>query len=89
VKADKFPPAIAATLSAGQFDGVLHFSRRSAQAYVDCARAGGMLAEALAPFHFCLSAQIAEPVAAAGAQRIRIAPRPEEAALIELVEVTA
>jgi uroporphyrinogen-III synthase len=89
VRADKFPPAVTAALSVGQFDGVLHFSRRSAQAYIDCARAGGMLAEALAPAHFCLSAQIAEPLAAVGAKRIRIAPRPEEAALIELVEVTA
>ena len=32
VKADKFPPAIVASLSAGQIEGVLHFSRRSAEA---------------------------------------------------------
>ena len=42
VKADKFPPAIAAALAAGQIEGVLHFSRRSAEAYIDCARAGGI-----------------------------------------------
>ena len=86
VKADKFPAAAAAALAAGRIEGVLHFSRRSAEAYMDCARAGGMLAQALAVTHFCLSAPIAEPLVAAGAKRIRIATRPEEAALLELVE---
>jgi uroporphyrinogen-III synthase len=89
VKADKFPPAIAAALAAGQIEGVLHFSRRSAEAYIDCARVDGMLAQALAVTHFCLSAPIAEPLLAAGAKRTRIAARPEEGALIELVEAGA
>jgi uroporphyrinogen-III synthase len=86
VKADKFPAAIAEALSAGQIEGVLHFSRRSAEAYIDCARAGGLLAQALAVTHFCLSAPIAEPLVAEGAKRTRIAPHPEETALIALVE---
>ncbi|HWF96457.1 MAG TPA: uroporphyrinogen-III synthase [Xanthobacteraceae bacterium] len=86
VKADKFPPSIAAALGSGQIEGVLHFSRRSAQAYIECARAGGTLAQALAPIQFCLSGQIAEPLAAAGANRTRIAARPEESALVALVE---
>ncbi len=89
IKADKFPPAAAAALAAGQIEGVLHFSRRSAEAYIDCARAGGILAQALAVTHFCLSAPIAEPLTAEGAKRIRIAARPEEGALIELVEAGA
>ena len=46
---------------------MLHFSRRSAEAYVDAARAAGLLANALKPIHFCLSAQVAEPLAQAGA----------------------
>ena len=86
IKADKFPPAAAAALSAGRIEGVLHFSRRSAEAYIDCARVGGILAPALAVTHFCLSAAIAEPLLASGAKRTRIAPRPEEAALLALVE---
>jgi len=85
VKADKFPPAIAAALAAGQIDGVLHFSRRSAQAYLDCARAAALLAPALAVTHYCLSAQIAEPLATAGARSLRTAARPDETALIELI----
>jgi uroporphyrinogen-III synthase len=86
IKMDKFPPAIAAALAAGQIEGVLHFSRRSAQAYIDCARAAGLLEQAVAPIHFCLSDQIAEPLTAAGAKTVRIAPRPEETALIALID---
>jgi uroporphyrinogen-III synthase len=85
VKMDRFPPAVAVALAAGQIDGVLHFSRRSAQAYIDCARTGGLFDQALAPTHFCLSDQIAEPLAAAGAKAVRTAARPDEAALIALI----
>ncbi len=85
VKAESFPPPVRAALAAGQLDGVLHFSRRSAEAFVDCARLAGVLDRALALSHYCLSSQVAEPLAAAGATKIAIAPRPEEAALLGLV----
>jgi uroporphyrinogen-III synthase len=78
------PPVVAAALATGELDGALHFSRRSAQAYLDCARRAGVLERALAPLHYCLSRQVSEPLATAGAAGIRIAPRPEEAALIDL-----
>ncbi len=43
------------------------------------------LQEALAkPVHYCLSERIAEPLRQAGAANIRVAARPDEAALIEL-----
>jgi uroporphyrinogen-III synthase len=85
VKLEQFPPALIAAFAAGTIDGVLHFSRRSAQAYLDCARAATMQDRALAITHFCVSPQVAEPLLAAGAMRVRIAARPEEAALIELI----
>ncbi|MGA8614539.1 MAG: uroporphyrinogen-III synthase [Xanthobacteraceae bacterium] len=66
-------------------EGVLHFSRRTAEAYVNAARGGGLLQSALKPAHFCLSAQIAEPLAEAGAGTIHVAQRPIEAALIDLL----
>jgi uroporphyrinogen-III synthase len=71
---------------AGRIDGVLHFSRRSAETYVDAARASGVLGNALEPVHFCLSAQVAEPLAQAGAAAIRIAERPTEAFLVALID---
>jgi len=81
----RFPPEVLAALVNGEVGGVLHFSRRSATVYLDCARSDGVLDRALAPFHYCLSQAVAEPLAAAGAGRIAIAPKPEENALIEIV----
>src|SRR5262245_43786775 len=83
--AERFPDAIAAALAAGAIDGVLHFSRRSAEAYLACARHADQLAGALAPLQLCLFAAVAEPLAAAGAAAIRIASRPDEASMLELV----
>lgn len=84
VAAARLPPAATEAL-AQSIDGVLHFSRRTAEAYVSAARGGGLLENALKPAHFCLSAQIAEPLAEAGASTIHVAQRPVEAALIELL----
>lgn len=78
-------PAAAIKALADHIDGVLHFSRRTAEIYVAAARHADVLSRALAPAHFCLSAAVAEPLAQAGAATIRIAPQPAEAALIELV----
>jgi uroporphyrinogen-III synthase len=84
VAAADLPRAAAAALTAG-VDGVFHFSRRSAEAYLDAARHGGLLQQALAgPVHYCLSARIAEPLRQAGAVNVRVAARPDEPALIEL-----
>ena len=80
-----YPPALIAALKAGEIDAVLHFSKRSADNYLAGARQAGLLAQALAPRHVCLSAQVAEPLGGAGAPQIAIAPRPDEAALIELL----
>ena len=66
-------------------DGVLHFSRYSAEAFVNAASNAGLLEVALAkPVHYCLSDQVAEPLRAVGAAKIRIAARPDEASLLEL-----
>ena len=85
VMVKELPMAVRAALEAGELDGVLHFSRRSADAYLGCARTAGMLDSALAPSQYCLSPQVAEPLAAAGAEKVVIAPRPEEAALLDLL----
>jgi uroporphyrinogen-III synthase len=84
VVAARLPQQAHDAVAAG-IDGVLHFSRRSAEAYVNGARAAGVLPHALAPVQFCLSEQIAAPLRRAGAATIRVAPRPNEAALIELI----
>jgi uroporphyrinogen-III synthase len=85
VPASRFAADVREALKAGAIDAVLHFSRRTAAAYLACARADGLLGPALSPVQYCLSAQVSEPLAAAGAGRIRVAERPTEAALIALV----
>lgn len=80
---EAFPTMLAAALEAGDVDGVMHFSRRSAELFVSGARTAGVGGQALDVRHFCLSAQAAEPLA--GASRIDIAARPDEAALIALL----
>jgi uroporphyrinogen-III synthase len=84
IAATTLPDAVLNALSG--LEGVLHFSRRSAQAYVTAAQKSGVPQLTLKrPIHFCLSAQVAEPLAAAGAAEIRIAKRPTEADLIDLI----
>jgi len=85
VQVKHFAPEVAAALARRALDGVFHFSTRSAQAYLDCAARAGILDAALAPLHVCVSRQVAQPLAAAGAAAIRIAPRPDESAMIELI----
>ena len=49
-----------------------------------CARQAAQLA--LAPTQYCLSAQVAAPLIAAGASRVLIAPQPTQASLLALLE---
>src|SRR3954463_13500936 len=82
-KAERFPPGVRTALEQRDIDGVLHFSRRSVESYLDCSRdIGGLV---LKPVHYCLSARAAAPLRSAGAAQIHVAPRPDEASLIALV----
>ncbi|HEX5507882.1 MAG TPA: uroporphyrinogen-III synthase [Pseudolabrys sp.] len=81
-----FPPVLGEALGAGNVDAVLHFSARSAENYLRGAKAAGLLTAALAPHHFCLSAPVAAHFAAAGAAKIVTASKPDEAALLALLE---
>ena len=81
-----FPPQLIAALKASEVDAVLHFSQRSAENYIAGAKQAGIAGPALSVRHMCLSAQIAAPLAKAGASRVAIASRPDEAALLARLE---
>ena len=83
IVAEVFPPVLAAALESGDVDAVLHFSRRSAELFVEGARSSGVAGPAEDVRHLCLSSQVAEPLA--GASRIAVAARPKEAGLIALL----
>jgi uroporphyrinogen-III synthase len=79
------PDHARSALARNAIDGVLHFSRRSAAVFVDCAAASGLSAQIRSLTHFCLSARASEPLQACKAADIRIAPHPDEAALVGLL----
>lgn len=79
-----FPPELIRAVEQRQLDAVLHFSRRSADNFVIGTKTAG-LPSALALKQLCLSPQVAEPLAAAGARDVGIARRPDEASLLALL----
>ncbi|MBP0582165.1 uroporphyrinogen-III synthase [Labrys sp. LIt4] len=79
-----FRPEVAAALSGGEIDGVLHYSARTAEAFIACA--GGAEAVAQLPVrHLCLSRKVAEVMSATGAAEVVFPERPEEDALLALI----
>jgi len=85
VAAERFDAEIVDALKGGALDGALHYSRRSTGIFVTCAREAGVTQSALKLQHFCLSARASEPLAEIGAERIFVAARPEEQALLDLI----
>ena len=83
--ATQFPQTARAALQRGEIDGVLHYSRRTAEAYLACAAAAMVMPAALGPMQYCVSDAIAVPLAAAGARRLCIAAQPDEDALLRLI----
>jgi uroporphyrinogen-III synthase len=79
----QLPREAETAFAAHEIDGVLHFSPRTAAAFVAAATA--IAPSALAIPQFCLSEAVAKPLQAAGARDLRIAARPDEAALLELI----
>lgn len=84
-----YPDELVAALESGDVQAVLHFSRRSADNYLNGAREAAIAEQALAVRHYCLSPEVAEPLQSAGAKRVAVAPNPDEAALIELLPPVA
>jgi uroporphyrinogen-III synthase len=67
-------------------DGALHYSRRTAALAVGLAARAGLAERFRALPHVCLSADVAEPLAAVGATRIVVAAAPDEAHLLAALE---
>jgi uroporphyrinogen-III synthase len=73
-------------LDAREFDAVLHFSLRSAEVFVALARKAGLQSALSSIRHLCLSDAVAAALSEAGG-KVEIASRPEEAALLALLDV--
>ena len=67
-------------------DGALHYSRRTAALALALAAQAGLGERFRALCHVCLSADVAEPLAADGAKRIVVASAPDETHLLAALE---
>ena len=67
-------------------EAVLHYSRRSARAFLEAARAGGVEISALALPQCCISANVASILHDAGATQVITAASPDETALFEALD---
>ena len=80
------PHDVSDAFAANRIEAVLHFSRRSARAFLDAARAAGVEISALAIPQCCISAAVATVVRDAGATQVMVASSPDENALLEALD---
>lgn len=77
------PREVCDAFAANGIAAVLHYSRRSAAAFVAAIRADGVEISALAVPHCCMSANVAEVLREAGATKVTIAAHPDENDMLE------
>jgi uroporphyrinogen-III synthase len=83
VPAKTLPREVCEAFVAGEIEAVLHYSRRSARAFLDAARDGGVEISALALPQCCISAAVAAIIREAGASQVAVAASSDENALFE------
>src|SRR4051794_17312004 len=75
------PQEAVEAFAANRIEAVLHYSRRSARAFLDAVRAAGVEISALAVPQCCISDGVASVVRDAGATQVMVAASPDENAL--------
>jgi uroporphyrinogen-III synthase len=80
------PRAVCDGFAAHGIEAVLHYSRRSARAFVDAARFEGVEISALAIPQCCLSESVAGALREAAASQVAVAASPDENALFRAME---
>lgn len=80
------PREVCEGFAAHGIEAVLHYSRRSARAFLDAARDEGVEISALAIPHCCLSEAVAGVLREAGASQVLVAATPDETALFDSLE---
>jgi uroporphyrinogen-III synthase len=77
------PREVCDAFVAHQVEAILHYSRRSARAFLEAARAGGVEISALALPQCCISSAVAAVLRDAGATQVTAAASADENALFE------
>jgi uroporphyrinogen-III synthase len=71
---------------AHRIEAVLHYSRRSARAFLEATRSAGVEISALALPQCCISAAVASVLRDAGATRVMAAASPDEEGLLAALD---
>ena len=80
------PPQVCDAFAANRVEAVLHYSRRSARAFLDSVRAAGVEISALSVPQCCISAGVASVIRDAGATQVMTAAAPDENAVFALLD---
>ncbi len=83
IPVSSLPREVCDAFVANEVEAVLHYSRRSARAFLDAARTGGVEISALALPQYCISAAVASILRDAGATQVTAAASADENALFE------
>jgi uroporphyrinogen-III synthase len=86
VAVPRLPREIHDAFAENEIEAVLHYSQRSARAFLDAVRADGVEISALAVPQCCISANVAAVLREAGALRVLGAASPDENALFVALE---
>lgn len=85
IPAPALPAILVEALDAAGPGAALHYSPRSAATFVRLVATAGLQAKAGGLVHLCLSEAVAGPLRRSGYADIRVAARPDEAALLDLL----
>ncbi len=80
------PREVCDAFAANRVEAVLHYSRRSARAFLELVRAAGVEISALSIPQCCISAAVASVVRDAGATQVMVAASPDENALFAALD---
>jgi uroporphyrinogen-III synthase len=80
------PYEVCDAFAANRVEAVLHYSRRSARAFLESVRAAGVEISALSIPQCCISAAVASVVRDAGATQVMVAAAPDENAVFAVLD---
>jgi uroporphyrinogen-III synthase len=86
VPVSSLPQEAVDAFAANKVEAVLHYSRRSARAFLDAVRAAGVEISALALPQCCISDAVASIVRDVGATQVLVARSPDESGLFEALD---
>lgn len=82
----QFPPAARAALAENRLEAVLLYSARGAQAFADCIASAALQSACARLIACCISEAAAKPLAGLAFKAVRIAARPNQAALLDCLD---